>query len=100
MKLNKWNLHKYNANYRKFSSVVNKPDGLSIPGLINKGTHTESAYGQVQKLKFNSDSKTTKEKRKELLKREITSNPEFLKAFPHFKDAIQMQYMEENNDDN
>jgi hypothetical protein len=57
-------------------------------GLSNSGTEEEKQIGQNEKYREKFSNKTTKLNREEFLKREITSNPEFFKAFPHLANIV------------
>jgi ribosomal protein S18 len=90
---------KFVKNFRNFCTEIDEVDEITSPGLLKKASFKESSYGQVQKFKLNFNTKTSKEKRSELLKREISSNPEFIKAFPHLKEAIKIENLEEKDED-
>lgn len=61
---------------------------LRSPGISSKGSEIEEKISHIEKFKAKFDSPKDKEKRVNLLKQEITSNPEFFNAFPHLKPKI------------
>jgi hypothetical protein len=67
-------------------------------GLSNSSTSQERQIGQNEKFKENFKSKEAKINREELLKQEITSNPEFFKAFPHLAEIVKSVHDIQNPD--
>jgi small subunit ribosomal protein S18 len=87
-----------NSKYliRQFSSKI--AENITEPfikssGISKAGTTQEKKIGQSEKFKIKYMSKEDQEKRTNLLKREITDNPEFFNAFPHLKEVIKREEM-------
>jgi hypothetical protein len=77
-----------------FCTNTNKSNNI---GLSNSGTQEEAQIGKNMKYKEKFTNKQIKLNREEFLKREITTNPEFFKAFPHLENIIKSENNIEGN---
>ncbi len=84
-------LKKFKIYKKKFliSNFCSKnTEKLSSLGLSKSGSKEEAQIGKNMEYKEKFFNKESKKKREEFLKREITSNPEFFKAFPHLSQIV------------
>jgi hypothetical protein len=94
------NLKKFNFKFpfsmRTFSSKVGSSDHKF--GLSEKTTPEERQIGENEKYKESFRNREAKINREEFLKRDITTNPEFFKAFPHLAEIVKSVNELEVND--
>ncbi len=79
---------KFFKNNLIYATFCNKIDKLGKVGLSNSGTEVELQIGKNMKYKEKFVNKQIKVNREEFLRREITTNPEFFKAFPHLQSIV------------
>lgn len=98
-------LYKSNNSLLKYISLnyfstTNENDmGIKSPGLSKSGSAEEKIIGKSEKHKMKFKNKADKEARAKLLRQEITSNPEFFNAFPHLKEKLTSEEVEDPADD-
>ena len=83
--LKKFKIYKKNYLISNFCKKIGKTSSL---GLSKSGTEQEAQIGKNMEYKEKFLNKESKQRREEFLKREITSNPEFFKAFPHLSQIV------------
>ena len=104
--INSKNLFNTNGKYliKLFSQNQKTSENFKEPlirssGLSKVGSTEEKQIGQQEKFKIKYMSKENQEKRANLLKREITDNPEFFNAFPHLREVVRSEDMLKQEDD-
>jgi ribosomal protein S18 len=85
--------------YKNFSNKINDDFQIKSTGFSKVATPQEAKVNLTEKFKIKLMDKEEKERRSQILKREITDNPEFFNAFPHLKQIVKREDMEDNQVD-
>lgn len=83
---------KNKSNLRTFCTTNNKGDK---PGIDKTPSVINNKLGYMHRFRERFSTKEEKEKRMKLLKSEMINNPEFFNAFPHLKNVVDTENLEE-----